>query len=551
MGNDAALACLSQMPRPIYDYFRQLFAQVTNPPIDPIREEIVMSLTDYIGPQENILEVHPRQTRRLRLSSPILTIEEFNCIKNISAFQPEWKVATIDITFRKSDGVAGYVVALDRVCEEISESILRGCKLAILSDRNVSESQVPLSTLAALGAVHHHLVRNKQRSKISLIVETAEAREVHHFCVLLGYGVDAICPYLALETMYKLKRDGMLKQELTEAKITSNFIKASNDGIRKVMSKMGISTLQSYKGAQIFEALGLDIPVIAKCFTGTASRVKGVGFETLALDALNFHEQAWPTRDSNMPVVLPEIGDFHWRDNGEAHVNEPAAIASLQDAVRRKNMNAYEAYSKKSHDAIKACTLRGMLEFDFDSGKAVPIEEVEPWTDIVKRFCTGAMSYGSISLEAHSTLAIAMNRLGGKSNTGEGGEDPERSDMMENGDTKRSAIKQIASGRFGVTSFYLSDADELQIKMAQGAKPGEGGELPGHKVSEGIAKTRKSTPGVGLISPPPHHDIYSIEDLKQLIFDLKSANPNSRVSVKLVSEVGVVRFILIIIRVLN
>jgi glutamate synthase (NADPH/NADH) len=345
---------------------------------------------------------------------------------------------------------------------------------------------------------------------------------------------------LAFDAVLKLRRDGVIKHDHTDEKLIINFIKASNDGIKKVMSKMGISTLQSYKGAQIFEALGLDASVISKCFNGTASRIKGVGFDILALDTLTFHDQAWPSRDTVALNTLPESGDYHWRDGGESHINDPASMANLQDAVRRKNQNSYESYARHAYEQIKNCTLRGMLDFKWDHGRpSIPIEEVEPWTNIVKRFCTGAMSYGSISMEAHSTLALAMNRLGGKSNTGEGGEDPERSKQLANGDSLRSAIKQVASGRFGVTSYYLSDADELQIKMAQGAKPGEGGELPGYKVSEGIAKTRKSTPGVGLISPPPHHDIYSIEDLKQLIYDLKCSNPQARVSVKLVSEVGV------------
>lgn len=539
MGTDTPLACLSQQPRMVYDYFRQLFAQVTNPPIDPIREDIVMSLTCYIGPEGNIMEVNPNQCHRLRLPSPILSIEDISCLRVMPMYKAQWPVVTIDITFHRSEGVAGYLAALDRICSEVSQAITDGDKIAILSDYNVSADRVPLSALIALGGVHHYLVRNKQRSKIALVVETGEAREVHHFCVLLGYGADAICPYLAYEAMLKLKREGVMKHDLTDEKIVYNFIKASNDGIKKVMSKMGISTLQSYKGAQIFEALGLDASVISKCFNGTASRIKGVGFDVLALDTLTFHDMAWPSRETVALNTLPEAGDYHWRDGGEAHINDPASIANLQDAVRRKNDKSYEAYSRQAHEQIKNCTLRGMLEFKFDHNKPVPIEEVEPWTNIVKRFCTGAMSYGSISEEAHSALAVAMNRLGGKSNTGEGGEDPERSIPMPNGDSRRSAIKQVASGRFGVTSYYLSDADELQIKLAQGAKPGEGGELPGYKVSEGIAKTRKSTPGVGLISPPPHHDIYSIEDLKQLIYDLKSSNPQARVSVKLVSEVGV------------
>ncbi|KNC98096.1 glutamate synthase, NADH/NADPH, small subunit [Spizellomyces punctatus DAOM BR117] len=539
MGYDTPLACMSRQPKVVYEYFRQLFAQVTNPPIDPIREEIVMSLSCYVGPQGNILEMTPTQAHRLHLPSPIISIEELEALKTLPRFRADWSVAEIDITFPKNEGVAGYLAALDRVCSEVSQAIHDGLKIAILSDRHVSSDRVPLSALVALGGVHHHLVRNKLRSKIALVAETGEAREVHHFCVLLGYGADAICPYLAYEAMLKLKRENILRRDLAEDKIIYNYIKASNDGIRKVMSKMGISTLQSYKAAQIFEALGLDSSVVSKCFSGTASRIKGVGFDILALDAITFHEAAWPSRDTVTIETLPESGDYHWRDGGEAHINDPASIANLQDAVRRKNTNAYEAYSRQSYEQIKNCTLRGLLDFKFDNSRPIPIEDVEPWTNIVKRFCTGAMSYGSISFEAHSTLALAMNRLGGKSNTGEGGEDPERSKPLTNGDSMRSAIKQVASGRFGVTSYYLSDAEELQIKMAQGAKPGEGGELPGHKVSEGIAATRKSTPGVGLISPPPHHDIYSIEDLKQLIYDLKCANPASRVSVKLVSEVGV------------
>ncbi|KAJ3020347.1 glutamate synthase [NADH] [Thoreauomyces humboldtii] len=539
MGYDTPLACMSRQPKLIYEYFRQLFAQVTNPPIDPIREDCVMSLSCYVGPQGNILEIDPSHAHRLHLPSPILSIEELEALKALPQFRADWSVAEIDITYPTHEGVAGYLAALDRVCSEVSQAIHDGLSIAILSDRNVSSDRVPLSALVALGGVHHHLIRNKLRSKIALVVETGEAREVHHFCVLLGYGADAICPYLAFEAMLKLKREKILRAELSDEKIFYNYIKASNDGIRKVMSKMGISTLQSYKAAQIFEALGLDSSVVSKCFSGTASRIKGVGFDILALDTMAFHEAAWPSRETIAVESLPESGDYHWRDGGESHINDPASIASLQDAVRRKNTNAYEEYSKHSYEQIKNCTLRGLLDFKYDNARPIPIDDVEPWTDIVKRFCTGAMSYGSISLEAHSTLARAMNRLGGKSNTGEGGEDPLRSNPREDGESARSAIKQVASGRFGVTSYYLSDAEELQIKMAQGAKPGEGGELPGHKVSEGIAATRKSTPGVGLISPPPHHDIYSIEDLKQLIYDLKCANPVARVSVKLVSEVGV------------
>ncbi|KAI8331792.1 hypothetical protein EDC96DRAFT_31290 [Choanephora cucurbitarum] len=539
MGNDTALACLAEQPRLIYEYFRELFAQVTNPPIDPIREEIVMSLECYVGPEGNILEVDESQCQRLALPSPILSMEELSSIKNMNQFYPDWKVATIDITFPKADGVQGYVSTLERICNEVSQAIKDHYKVIVLSDRAVNADRVAISSLIAAGGVHHYLVRNKQRSRIALMVETAEAREVHHFCVLLGYGVDAVCPYLSLETMLKLHRERAVHEGLTPEKLIYNFKKGIDNGIHKVMSKMGISTLASYKGAQIFEALGIDDSVISRCFSGTASRIKGVTFDIFALDALTLHEAGYPTRNLVQPVGLPESGEYHWRDGGAPHIAEPTGIANLQDAVRQKNQSSYDAYSRNAYEAIKKCTLRGMLEFDFENSKAIPVEQVESWDKIVKRFVTGAMSYGSISMEAHSSLAIAMNKLGGKSNTGEGGEKPERSIPLENGDSMRSSIKQVASGRFGVTSFYLSDSEELQIKMAQGAKPGEGGELAGSKVSEEIASTRKTTPGIGLISPPPHHDIYSIEDLKQLIYDLKCANPRSRVSVKLVSEVGV------------
>ncbi|KXS20657.1 glutamate synthase [Gonapodya prolifera JEL478] len=540
MGNDLPLACMSRQPRLIFEYFKQLFAQVTNPPIDPIRESIVMSLGCYVGPEGNLLDMSPDQTSRLFLSSPILSMEQLNVIKQMEKFRPSWKVAVIDITFSRSEGREGYLLALDRICAEVSRAISEGYKVAVLSDANTGPERVPISSLIACGGVHHYLVRNKQRSRIALVVDTMEAKEVHHFCVLLGYGADAICPSLALESMLKLRRDGLLKSDLTEEKIVYNFQKAANDGIKKVMSKMGISTLQSYKGAQIFEAVGIDSSVISRCFAGTASRVKGIGFDILALDALALHEAAWPVRETIVAETLPESSDYHWRAGGEHHLNSPVAIANLQDAVRRRNNEAYEAYAREILDQNRNSTLRGLLDFKTDHVTPISLDEVEPWTSIVKRCVTGAMSYGSISMEAHSTLARAMNKLGGKSNTGEGGEDPERSTTtLEDGSSMRSAIKQVASARFGVTSFYLADSDELQIKMAQGAKPGEGGELPGHKVSQSIGRTRKSTPGVGLISPPPHHDIYSIEDLKQLIYDLKCSNPSSRVSVKLVSEVGV------------
>jgi len=539
MGNDAPLACLTREPRLLYEYFRQLFAQVTNPPIDPIREAIVMSLDCYVGPQGNVLEMNPQQCHRLLLPSPVLSLEEFNAIKHMDKAYRSWTVQNIDITFPKLEGIEGYINALDRICDEATEAIEKENNVIILTDRTTCADRVPLSALLACAAVHHHLVRNKMRSKIALVVETAEAREVHHMCVLVGYGADAICPYLAMECILKMNREGLLKGSLTDERIIDNYKHSCDGGILKVMSKMGISTLASYKGAQIFEALGVAEDVVQRCFTGTATRVQGVTLDIIAQDAFAFHERGYPSRKTITIPGLPETGEYHWRAGGEAHINDPVSIANIQDAVRTKNDKSYEAYSLAAYESIKDCTLRGLLDFDFEGSSPVPIDQVEPWTEIVRRFCTGAMSYGSISMESHSTLAIAMNRLGGKSNTGEGGEDPERSKRLENGDIMRSAIKQVASGRFGVTSYYLSDADELQIKMAQGAKPGEGGELPGHKVSQSIAKTRHSTPGVGLISPPPHHDIYSIEDLKQLIYDLKCSNPRARVSVKLVSESGV------------
>jgi len=539
MGNDAPLACLAQQPRLLYEYFRQLFAQVTNPPIDPIREAVVMSLGSYVGPQGNLLEINKEQCHRLYLPSPMLSVEEFNALNQVSTLHSDWSVATIDITFEKKEGLAGYYDALDRICEAAGEAIENGDKVIILSDRKTSSERIAVSALLATGMVHHHLVRNRWRAQAALVVETAEAREVHHMCVLVGYGADAICPYLAIECILKLDREGLIRKKLSPEQLIDNYKHSCDGGILKVMSKMGISTLQSYKGAQIFEALGIDDSVVDRCFTGTATRIKGMTFELIAQDAFALHEKGFPSRDIREIPGLAETGEYHWRDGGEPHVNDPVSIANIQDAVRNKNDKSYEAYSRSEYEQIKNCTLRGLLDFDFDATSSIPIEQVEPWTEIVRRFVTGAMSYGSISMESHSTLAVAMNRLGGKSNTGEGGEDPERSLPMENGDTMRSAIKQIASGRFGVTSNYLADADELQIKMAQGAKPGEGGELPGHKVSGPIAKTRHSTPGVGLISPPPHHDIYSIEDLKQLIYDLKCSNPRSRVSVKLVSETGV------------
>ncbi|KDR81473.1 hypothetical protein GALMADRAFT_152334 [Galerina marginata CBS 339.88] len=539
MGNDAPLAAMATQPRIIYDYFRQLFAQVTNPPIDPIRENIVMSLAAYVGPEGNLLEIKPEQCHRILLPSPLLSIEEMNAMKHLKSAYATWPSRTIDITFPKSEGLPGYRRALERVCSEASQAIDDGIKVIILSDRATGPSRVPMSALIACGGVHQHLTSHKKRAKVALMVETAEAREVHHLCVLVGYGADAVCPWLVLETIHKVAREGLVKSDITVEELMVNYHHSCDNGILKVMSKMGISTLQSYKGAQIFEILGLHSEVVEPCFLGTASRVQGATFDLLAMDAFELHERGWPSRETILPPGMPESGEYHWRDGGEAHINDPSGIASLQDAVREKNQNAYDAYARNANQQAQSIHLRGLLEFRYEAVTPIPIEQVEPWNEIVRRFVTGAMSYGSISMEAHSALAVAMNRLGGKSNTGEGGEDAERSQVLPNGDTMRSAIKQVASGRFGVTSNYLADADELQIKMAQGAKPGEGGELPGHKVSVSIARTRHSTAGVGLISPPPHHDIYSIEDLKQLIYDLKCANPRARISVKLVSEVGV------------
>ncbi|KAH0306024.1 glutamate synthase-like protein, partial [Aureobasidium melanogenum] len=477
MGNDAPLACLAQQPRLLYEYFRQLFAQVTNPPIDPIREAVVMSLEAYVGSQGNLLEMSPSQCHRLLLPSPMLSIEEFNALNQISQLHREWNVHTVDITFPKKEGIQGYLDALDRICDQAAEAIEKNDRIIVLSDRATSADRVAVSAILATGMVHHHLVRNKWRSQVALVVETAEAREVHHMCVLVGYGADAICPYLAIECIMKMAREGLIRKKLTPEQLIDNYKHSLDGGILKVMSKMGISTLQSYKGAQIFEALGIDDSVVDRCFTGTATRIKGMTFELIAQDAFALHEKGYPSRNILEIPGLAETGEYHWRDGGEPHVNDPTSIANIQDAVRTKNDKSYEAYSRSEYEQIKNCTLRGLLDFDFEDRAPVPIDQVEPWTEIVRRFVTGAMSYGSISMESHSTLAVAMNRLGGKSNTGEGGEDPERSLRMDNGDTMRSAIKQIASGRFGVTSAYLADADELQIKMAQGAKPGEGGEL--------------------------------------------------------------------------
>ena len=541
MGNDASLACLSDKPRMLYDYFRQLFAQVTNPAIDSIREEVIMSLECYIGPEKNLLETTEGHAQRLRLPHPILTNEELHALKGMN--YRNWRSKEIDITFSKEDGIAGVRKTLERICSEAMQAIKDGYSLAILSDRAVSADRVPVSALMATGAVHHYLVKNALRTQIGLVIETGEAREVHHHCLLVGYGADAINPYMAFEALWMSRREGLCNSDefIDDASLVEAYRKGVAKGMLKVMAKMGISTLHSYKGAQIFEAIGLKDEVIDLSFVGTASRVQGVNLDVLAEEMLRRHSLGFPSRDEDKMEMLPNPGEFHWRADGEKHMWNPNSIAALQVAARTNSFESYSQFSDHINSDTKArCALRGLMEFKSNvNGGPIPIDQVEPASEIVKRFCTGAMSFGSISAEAHEGLAIAMNRLGGKSNTGEGGEDPERFNPLPNGDSKRSAIKQIASGRFGVTIWYLTNADELQIKISQGAKPGEGGELPGRKVDENIARIRHSTPGVGLISPPPHHDIYSIEDLAQLIHDLKNANRASRVSVKLVSEMGV------------
>jgi glutamate synthase (NADPH/NADH) large chain len=570
MGNDSALACLSDKPRMLYDYFKQLFAQVTNPAIDSIREEVIMSLECYIGPERNLLETTEQHASRLRIPHPILSNEQLAALKHMN-FRG-WRTKTIDITWSRSEGHAGMTKALERICAEAETAINDGYSLVVLSDRAVANDRIPLSSLLATGAVHHHLVRKTKRTRIGIVVESGEAREVHHHCLLVGYGADAINPYLAFEALWQSRREGLLQRpegfdrsdQSGEGKehpaieagadgelydpvtkedhdLVAAYRKGVAKGMLKVMAKMGISTLQSYKGAQIFEAVGLKNEVVDRCFAGTASRIQGVDFHVLAEEALRRHALGYPEQLVDELPLLPNPGEFHWRADGERHMWDPPAIADLQVAARNNSADAYRRFADHANrDAQTRCALRGLLALKPGAnGGPIPLDEVMPAKEIVKRFCTGAMSFGSISAEAHETLAIAMNRLGGKSNTGEGGEDPERFKPLPNGDSKRSAIKQVASGRFGVTIWYLANADELQIKISQGAKPGEGGELPGRKVDANIARIRYSTPGVGLISPPPHHDIYSIEDLKQLIHDLKNSNPSARVSVKLVSEVGV------------
>lgn len=536
MGLDTPLAILSNQAQHLSSYFKQLFAQVTNPPIDPIRERMVMSLVSYIGGSLNLLDESPKHCHIVALNHPILTNKDLERLRYID--HAHFQTKTIPITFFAQDYKAGRLEkALEKICSYASDAVEDGYEIVLLSDRGIDSDHAPIPSLLATAAVHHHLIRKGLRSKVGLVVEAGDVWETHHFATLIGYGASAINPYLAFETINHLKNEGVLSADLTEEKIQYNFIKAVNDGLLKIMSKMGISTIQSYTGAQIFEALGLHKKVVDQFFVGTVSRIGGIDLDGLAKEALIKHRLAFPEHE--IPNSKLEVGGvYQWKRRGEAHLFNPESIHLLQLSTRKADYSIFKKYTKVIDDqSQKAITLRSLLKFK--SGKSIPIEEVESVDTIVKRFATGAMSFGSISHEAHSTLAIAMNKLGGKSNTGEGGEDEIRYEPLPNGDSMRSAIKQVASARFGVTSYYLTNADELQIKMAQGAKPGEGGQLPGHKVDDWIGKVRHSTPGVGLISPPPHHDIYSIEDLAQLIFDLKNSNRDARISVKLVSEAGV------------
>ena len=536
MGTDTPLACLSDRPQPLFNYFKQLFAQVTNPPIDPIREEMVMSLISYIGTERNILDEKPENCHTLKLPHPILTNRDLEKLRRVS--RGDLLATTLFMTFRAAEGEAGLRRALAEISRRASIAVKSGYTLLILSDRGVDKDYAPIPSLLALAAVHNHLVKEETRTQVALILESGEPREVMHFALLIGYGASAINPYLAIETLEDLGNRGYLPDGVNTELAVKHFVKAINKGLLKTFSKMGISTLQSYRGAQVFEAIGLNKDLVDTYFTGTTSRLEGVGLDVLAREAALKHEYAYKPA-TEFDTELAVGGSYHFRVNGEYHLLNPMSISKLQHAVRANSYKTYEEYAALIDDQNRnMATLRSLMEIK-KAKKPVPIEEVEPASEIVKRFTTGAMSFGSISKEAHETLAIAMNRIGGKSNTGEGGEDEARFKLDANGDLRRSAIKQVASARFGVTTNYLVNADELQIKMAQGAKPGEGGQLPGHKVDDVIARLRHSIPGVGLISPPPHHDIYSIEDLAQLIYDLKNTNPKARVSVKLVAEVGV------------
>ncbi|MEN3975518.1 glutamate synthase large subunit [Emcibacter sp. SYSU 3D8] len=537
MGNDTPIPALSNLPKPLYSYFKQRFAQVTNPPIDPIREELVMSLTSFIGPRPNLLGLGAGGHKRLEVHQPILTNADLEKIRHIGdvAGNP-FQTLTVDATYPSSEGAAGLKAALDRICSEAEEGVEADYNIVIVSDRAVSQDRIPIPSLLATSAVHQHLIKRGLRTGAGLVIETGEAREVHHFCLLAGYGAEAINPWLAFDTIVNMLPH--LDEQIPEKSAKERYVKAISKGILKVMSKMGISTYQSYCGAQIFDAVGLTSQFVDDYFYGTPTTIEGSGLPEIAEESVRRHKLAF----GHSPVYANQLdvgGDYMYRIRGEDHVWTPETVSALQHAVRGNSQERYRQFAAAINDEGERLTTPRSLFNIKHAPTPVPLEDVEPASEIVKRFSTGAMSFGSISREAHTTLAIAMNRIGGRSNTGEGGEEPDRFLPMPNGDSMRSAIKQVASGRFGVTAEYLVNADDIQIKMAQGAKPGEGGQLPGHKVDEIIAKVRHSTPGVGLISPPPHHDIYSIEDLAQLIFDLKNVNPQARVSVKLVSEVGV------------
>jgi len=530
MGNDTPLAVLSQKPQLLYHYFKQLFAQVTNPPIDSIREEIIMAENVYLGAEGNLLEETETHCRRLRLSRPILTNEDLEKIREIN--QQGLRSATLSCVFKLADGAQGLERSLEKIFERADKFIKEGITILILSDRDANKNNVPVPMLLACSGLHHYLIRRGIRTKVSLVVETGEAREMHHFATLIGYGANAINPYLAFETIEHEIHKGNFAEDITFKQAQKNFLKSVREGLLKIISKMGISTIRSYCGAQIFEAVGLGEAFIEKYFTATPSRIGGIGIETIGQECLKRHQDAFGNNNDHN-AMLNMGGNYQWRKNGEHHQLNPDIIATLQHAVQSRDYDLYKKFAKNCNaQETNLATIRGLLKFK--KRKPIALDEVEPASEIVKRFATGAMSFGSISKEAHETLALAMNQLGGFSNTGEGGERPDRFK-----DLRRSKIKQVAQGRFGVTIEYLVNADQLQIKMAQGAKPGEGGHLPGHKVSKEIAQTRHTTPGVGLISPPPHHDIYSIEDLAQLIHDLKNANPQADISVKLVSEMGV------------
>ena len=542
MGTDSPIAALSDKPRLLFDYFAQLFAQVTNPPLDAIREELVTSLGQTIGAESNLLNPSADSCRQISLDFPVIDNDELAKIIHVNADgeHPNFDAHVVRGLFPALGGGESLRDRIEEIRAEVSEAISHGARIIVLSDRDGDSEEAPIPTLLLTAAVHHHLIREKTRTRVSLVIESGEVREVHHVALLVGFGASAVNPYLAMESAEDLVRQGVITG-ITPEKAVANLIKSLGKGVLKVMSKMGISTIASYHGAQVFEAIGLSSEVVDEYFTGLTSRLGGVSLDTLAEETIKRHHIAYPPM-GEIPGTkkLPIGGEYQWRREGEPHLFNPETVFKLQHATRAKRYDIFKQYTTLVDDQSKnLMTLRGLFTFKEGVRRPISIDEVEPASAIIKRFATGAMSYGSISQEAHETLAIAMNRLGGKSNTGEGGEDPARNTPDANGDSRRSSIKQVASGRFGVTSEYLVSADDIQIKMAQGAKPGEGGQLPGNKVYPWIAQVRYSTPGVGLISPPPHHDIYSIEDLAQLIHDLKNANKNARVHVKLVAEVGV------------